>query len=538
MQSLEFEETKTNATTQSNMSKVASFTRENQILFISFIAALGFLSTGYHVSVFNSSSVFLWQGFGWGVEWTSFQNTCDTLFALSIFLVAGLFSCNKLKFKHFTKLLVVADGLMILGTLATFTIFSQQPKWIYIGRLITGESIAINLTIIPSFIKEAQFYLSESNFKTEKRRFLVEILFTFGVFLGFCPSQLLGAVSEFPEHNDDPSDDPKQYAERPDIGACIALCIIPILSSVARSVLLVYIGDVKPPQYAAAFTDEGLCEEAEEEEETSTFYMVKFKETKNLMKLFQEPYRRRIELGYLFYFLQIVSGWIMFVINPYFLARSLKDQNPENRALEDVQFTVLEFGCIYLVTNILISLGMAVIKVPRRYLMALGTIATSITAFLLGASALSGWFQDYHKYLLMLYWFALNIGLGPAMEIYAEEIIPVKGLQFLASIKWLLILVFGLIIRFTLSYPLAFIPMYFLFFFLGMMAVFLVYDLTPETAFTDPKDIGSLFEFEEDAVQEEPVHHVRFDDHPTQEIALDKDEVSRRTSVGDSSLTA
>jgi len=535
MKSLEFEETKTNATTRDNMSKVASFTRESQILFVSFIAALGFLSTGYHVSVFNSSSVFLWQGFKWSIEFASFQNACDTLFALSIFIVAGLFSCNKLKFKHFTKLLIVADGLMVLGTLATFTIFSHQPKWIYIGRLITGESIAINLTIIPSFIKEAQFYLSESNFKTEKRRFLVEVLFAFGVFLGLCPSQLIGAVSEFPQHEETLIDSPGTLLERPDISACIMLCLVPILASVARVFLLLWVGEVKPPQYAAAFTDEGLCEEAEEEEEQGTFYMVKFKETKNLMKLLQEPYRRRIELGYLFYFLQIVSGWIMFVVNPYFLALALKNKAEDDRTLDDVQFTVLCFGAIYLVTNVLISLGMAVIKVPRRYLMALGTIVTTLTAFILGVSTLMGWFEDHIKYFLFLYWFALNIGLGPAMEIYAEEIIPVKGLQFLSSIKWLLILVFGLIIRFSLSYPLAFIPMYFLFFFLGMMAVFLVYDLTPETAFTDPKDIGALFEFEEEqeerAGNEALPQHTRFE---SQEVSLDKDEVSRRTSVGDS----
>ena len=77
--------------------------------------------------------------------------------------------------------------------------------------------------------------------------------------------------------------------------------------------------------------------------------------------------------------------------------------------------------------------------------------------------------------------------------------------------------------------------MYFLFFFLGMMAVFLVYDLTPETAFTDPKDIGALFEFEEEQEEgrgnESLPQHTRFE---SQEIPLDKDEVSRRTSVGDS----
>jgi len=500
MQPLDVEGVRITPESASNFSKASLFGNEARVLFYAFAASLGFLSMGYHLSVFNSASFFLWQGCKWEMDFNSFKNMADTALAFAAFFVCVIISFNKIKFRIYTKLLNIADLLTLIGTLLTFTIFSTSPNWILLGRILAGLGIGIDVAIILPFVREMQFYLSESNFKAEKRRFFVEVFFALGIFLGIAPSQLLnlnGTNEDYIENqNGFQGNQPGELVPRPDLLACFALCMIPIISSIGRSALLFYLGDTKPPQYAPMFTDEGLSENFEEDEtQTERLGMLKFKETRSLIKLLREPYKRRLELCYILHFLQTASGFVVFIVNSLYIAVYLKRKDKGGDNDEDIQYTILEFAAVYLVTTILSSLLFTLVKLPRRAIMVFSAFISLLLALAMGVMGLLGRTEEI-KLFMICYWLSVCIGMGPVVELFIEEVIPGKGLQFLLSVKWLLIGSVGLLTRYSLRNDSTYTLLYFFFSIITAMSLFVLYDLMPETAYTAPQDIHKLFQFE------------------------------------------
>ena len=140
--------------------------------------------------------------------------------------------------------MIIADILMIIGSILSFGSLSHTVLFIYIGRLLTGISIGINVTIIVPFLREIQSMLSTSNFKIEKRRFFIDNMFAFGIFLGMIPANI------FPElvaYQDVDLAHPETITlHEGDFTILYIITIVPVFLSLLRVVFFRRIGNVKP----------------------------------------------------------------------------------------------------------------------------------------------------------------------------------------------------------------------------------------------------------------------------------------------------
>lgn len=454
-----------------------SYDNNRRVYSVLLAASLGYISVGYQLSAFNLASVFLWEKAPFEYELSTFQNICNGTLAIGTFIVALFISFNKIKFADYRKILILADILMIFGTLCAFGVFMIDSSFIFFGRFVCAESIAINVTCILTFVREAQFYLSQSEFKAEIRRFFGEGLFALGLLLGFASSKLLPTQEEIKRQNIANSD---RYST-------ILLSIVPLVISFARIIYLKCLGDITSSQYAQAFTDEGLVEAEENEDDGGTLYMLKFKETKSLVKLFSQPYRRRLLICILLYLIQAAVGYFLIVFDSYYFSMFVGVDS-----YGDLQKSLLGYGAIFFVSHILLGFIFVMKKVSRKIFVYLGGIGGVIAA----GVCLSNIKADSISTICFAYYVAVCVAFGFPIELYIEEVLPAKGIQFLQTIKWFLIGLMGILIRSTdeIQSNVNIVQIMFIVFLVtNVIAVIVVGRLVPETANLSQAQINLLF---------------------------------------------
>lgn len=455
-------------------------------------AALGFLSLGYHLSVYNSIAVYIWEISDCDWILLSFINVADLAFEIPVFVLGMLICFQRIKLHQYKYFFYASEILMFIGTLFSFGLLSLDTTWIFFGRVIAGLAGAITITASLLYQREVQFHISKSEFKSEFRRFTTESFFALGVFFGLIPAKVLSKLANYQDYE---LNYLKLETKQGDFGTQFAMAMLPLVVCVARTLLFRKAGEIELGPYAPAFSDEGIQElslQVEVIEKPLSF--LRFEDSKTIMKLIDEPYRKRLDTGYVLYFLQVSMGLVIGVVNPYFVGEFYKDMTPVDEAVtEDVQYSSIWMGLEFLIANLVVGGLMMWSKIPRRKIMLVSTIGASLFSIALIAYTFI-FAMGQSEWALDLFLFSSYIGLGVCLEIYMEEILPGKGVQLLQVVKWFMIVVIGILTRYFLQIYFFYTILFMFLFLISITGLFVIYILIPESVNVEASHIDVVFD--------------------------------------------
>jgi hypothetical protein len=460
--------------------------------FLVYAAALAFFSVGYHLSVYNSVAVFIWEISDNDWILLSFINVADLAYEGSAFLLASLICFQRIKLNQYKYFFYAAEFLMFVGTLFSFGLLGLETFSIFFGRVITGLSAGITITSVLTYQREVQFHISKSDYKSEHRRFSTEACFALGIFLGLIPAKVLSKLADYQDYE---LNFGKLETKPADFGTQFTLALLPIIASITRIVLLRKSPDIELPPHAPAYSDEGLHElSLELDPIEKPFSALRFEDTQCISKLLEEPYRKRLDTGYVLYFLQVSMGLVIGVVNPYFVGEFYKDMNPVERGfVEDVQYSSIWMGVEYLLANLVVGAVMLNKKIPRRKIMIFSTVGSTLASLALCAYTFM-FDLGNSEWALDLYLFFSFVGLGVCLEIYMEEILPGKGVQLLQTVKWFMIIVVGILTRYFLQIYFFYTILFMFLFLISITGMFVIYILIPESVNVEPSQVDVIFD--------------------------------------------
>lgn len=149
-----------------------------------------------------------------------------------------------------------------------------------------------------------------------------------------------------------------------------------------------------------------------------------------VMALSNEPWRKRVEVGYMLYFLQVCVGSFVCIVNTFFVVKifSLKSyRDTEYADPISLRLSEMNFGLFYLLATLGTALPMGLIKIKRKKIMIVGLTIGCISSFLLCVCNFIT-LNKYLEYLLYIYCIGSTVGLGYVIDVYLEEVVPGKSI--------------------------------------------------------------------------------------------------------------
>ena len=386
-----------------------------------------------------------------------------------------IFSCFISKFKRRFSFLV-SDVIILVSSILVY--YSEQYKFIVLGRLIAALGSAINLVLIPKMIKETYLCVGDEGVQGRTQITLAYLHLSCGIGLGMILPRIF---------------DPLSIGHS--IPALIATARIVLSYSLIDESPLYFVQNEQDQEAMSTLKDLGVQDTAAALQHYKN-YLRGLKTEKTLGKMLEYKFRSRTLAGMMLVAIQSMSGFsfILFYINSFFLYYDslLSKGNSSLTESDLVKQNMTLFGILFLAAQLGSAFILYRYNPARKQFFLWGICGCAFCAFGIAVTTLCTAFE-YARVLVYVYFIVWAFGYGNVVEVYINEILPEKGLLLVEICRWIAITVCGAFLQWVYDFMFQVGGVFLLVFCFNVMSIWLILELLPETKGVEPRKIDRLF---------------------------------------------